>query len=155
MPNFTFSYAAGLAAVALLLLAPAAHAQNSAFATTDSRTSALSSEVASISPVNASATPTEVVRHLSAPANEAINATYYNDSHKDLKQALAWMQETNAMHPEYWSVYAEARIRLQLKDYAGALATATEAKKLALAVANQDYSRRCDELLAQAKAHTN
>jgi hypothetical protein len=105
--------------------------------------------------VHTSATSTEVVRNLSAPTTEAISATYYNDSHKDLKQALAWMQETNAMHPEYWSVYAEARIRLQLKDYTGAHATATEAKKLALAAANQDYARRCDELLTQAKAHIN
>ncbi len=150
MRNFTFSFAAGFAAVALLFATPAAHAQSTGFMTADLRSS--SSAVASIQPATASAT--EEVRNLSAPADEATTASYYNDSHKDLKQALAWMQETNAMHPEYWSVYAEARIRLQLKDYAGAQTTAAEAKKLALAASNQDYARRSDELLAQAKAHT-
>ena len=138
----THFLAAGFAAVALLLAAPAAHAQTTAFA------AASTEEVANIRP-DASA---EAVRNLSAPAEFTTDA-YYDDSHKDLRQTLAWMQETNALHPEYWSVYAEARIRLQLKDYAGAQATATEAKKLALAVANQDYARRCDELLTQAKAH--
>ena len=154
MHNFTFSFAAGLAAVALLFAASAAHAQSTGFMTTDLRSS--SSEVASVrtANTNVSESPAEAVQNLSAPADEATTANYYNDSHKDLKQALAWMQETNAMHPEYWSVYAEARIRLQLKDYAGAQTTATEAKKLALAASNQDYARRSDELLAQAKAHT-
>ncbi|MGI4863615.1 MAG: hypothetical protein ACRYFZ_06795 [Janthinobacterium lividum] len=154
MHNFTLSFAAGLAAVALLFAAPAAHAQSTGFMTADLRSS--SSEVASVrtANTNVSESPAEAVQNLSAHADEATNAAYYNDSHKDLKQALAWMQETNAMHPEYWSVYAEARIRLQLKDYAGAQTTATEAKKLALAASNQDYARRSDELLAQAKAHT-
>ena len=150
MHNFTFSFAAGLAAVALLFAAPNAHAQSTGFMTADLRSS--SQEVASIQPAAVSAP--EVVQNLSAPADEATTASYYNDSHKDLKQALAWMQETNAMHPEYWSVYAEARIRLQLKDYTGAQTTATEAKKLAMAASNSDYARRSDELLAQAKAHT-
>lgn len=154
MHNFTFSFAAGVAATALLLVAPAAQAQTTGFVAAELRPS--SSEVASVSNVNASATEalSEVVRNLSAPADEATAAAYYNDSHKDLTQALAWMQETNALHPEYWSVYAEARIRLQLKDYAGAQTTAAEAKKLALAAANPDYARRSDELLNQAKAHT-
>ncbi|RYE90550.1 MAG: hypothetical protein EOO37_02700 [Cytophagaceae bacterium] len=154
MPNFTFSFASGVAAVALLLAAPAAHAQSTGFMTADSRNS--SSAVASISPASASRSesPAEATRNLSAPADEAATANYYNDSHKDLKQALAWMQDTNALHPEYWSVYAEARIRLQLKDYAGAQATAAEAKKLALAASNSDYARRSDELLTQAKTHS-
>ncbi|RZK20715.1 MAG: hypothetical protein EOO56_12330 [Hymenobacter sp.] len=93
------------------------------------------------------------MRTLRTP-DEATVTAYYDDSHKDLQQALAWTQETNALHPEYWSVYAEARIRLQLKDYAGAQALATEAKKLALAAANPGYARRSEEVLTQAKAHT-
>ena len=140
MQKLTHFLTAGFAAVALLLAAPAAHAQTTAFAT------ASAEDVASIR-------PDEAVRNLSAPA-EFTSDAYYDDSHKDLRQTLAWMQETNAMHPAYWSVYAEARIRLQLKDYAGAQTTAADAKKLALAAANQDYARRSDELLAQAKAHT-
>ena len=148
MRKFTYSLAATLAA---LLAAPAAHAQNSTFATTEVTGS--SSEVASVRTpdTNVAEAPAEAVRHLSA-SDEATTAAFYNDSHKDLAQSLAWMQETNALHPEYWSVYAEARIRLQLKDYAGAQATAAEAKKLALAAANADYARRSDEVIAQAKA---
>jgi hypothetical protein len=155
MQNFTLSFAAGFAAAALLLVAPSAHAQNTGFMTAGLRTS--SSDIASIRTLNTNVTeaPSEAVRNLSAPADEATTAVYYNDSHKDLKQALAWMQETNALHPSYQTLYAEARIRLQLKDYAGARNTAIEARKLALAAANADYARRSDEVLAQAKAQVN
>jgi predicted outer membrane protein len=137
----THFLAAG-AAVALLLAAPVAHAQTTAFA------AASTEEVASIRP-DASA---EAVRNLSAPAEFTTDA-YYDDSHKDLRQTLAWMQETNALHPAYHTMYAEARIRLQLKDYAGAHTTAIEAKKLALAAANSDYARRSEEVMTKAKAH--
>ena len=95
------------------------------------------------------------MRRLSTPPAPEVHAAYYNDSHKDLQQALAWMQETNAMHPEYWNVYAEARIRLQLKDYAGAYTTAQEAKKMALAASppNNDYARSSEQVATQAKAN--
>jgi len=147
MQKLTYSFATGFAAVALLLAAPAAHAQTTAFL------SASTAEVASISPLNTNMTesPAEAVRNLSTPAEFTTDA-YYDDSHKDLKQALAWMQETNAMHPAYHTLYAEARIRWQLKDYAGAHTTAAEAKKMALAAANSDYARRSEELMTQAKA---
>jgi hypothetical protein len=138
----THFLAAGFTAVALLLTAPAAHAQTTAFA------AASTEEVASNRP-DASA---EAVRNLSAPAEFTTDA-YYDDSHKDLRQTLAWMQETNALHPAYHTLYAEARIRLQLKDYAGAHTTAIEAKKLALAAANSDYARRSEEVITKAKAH--
>jgi hypothetical protein len=138
MQKITHFLAAGFAASALLLAAPAAHAQTTAFA------AATAEEVAGSRP--------ETVRNLSAPAEFTTDA-YYDDSHKDLRQTLAWMQETNALHPAYHTMYAEARIRLQLKDYAGALGTATEAKKLALAAANSDYATRSEAVLTQAKAH--
>jgi hypothetical protein len=137
--------ATAFAAVTLLLAAPAARAQNTAFATASLEELAGSRGAADA--------PAETVRNLSAPADETAADAYYDDSHKDLAQALAWMQETNALHPEYHTVYAEARIRLKLKDYAGAHATATEAKKLSLAAAKADYARRSDELMAQAKTH--
>ena len=143
MQKLTLSFAAGFAAVALLLAAPAAHAQTTAFAT------ASTEEVAGIRPE----APAEAARNLSAPA-EFTSDAYYDDSHKDLRQTLAWMQETNALHPEYQTLYTEARIRLQLKDYAGAHATAQEAKKMALAASppNNDYARSSDEVATQAKA---
>ena len=139
MQKLTHFLTAGFAAVALLLAAPAAHAQTTAFAT------ASAEDVASIR-------PDEAVRNLSAPA-EFTSDAYYDDSHKDLRQTLAWMQETNALHPAYHTMYAEARIRLQLKDYTGAYTTAIEAKKLALAAANSDYARRSEEVITKAKAH--
>lgn len=141
MQKFTLSFATAFAAVALLLATPAAHAQSTAFAT------ASTEEVASVTEA-----PAEAVRNLSAPADEVTTDAYYDDSHKDLKQALAWMQETNALRPAYHTMYAEARIRLQLKDYTGAHATAAEAKKMALAAAKGDYARRSEEVMAQAKA---
>jgi hypothetical protein len=139
----THFLAAGFAAVALLLAAPAAHAQTTAFA------AASTEEVA----LNRPDVPAEAVRNLSAPAEFTTDA-YYDDSHKDLRQTLAWMQETNALHPAYHTLYAEARIRLQLKDYAGAHTTAIEAKKMALAAANSDYARRSEEVITKAKAHS-
>jgi hypothetical protein len=148
MQKLTYSFATAFVAMAVLLAASAAHAQNTAFMT------ASTEEVASIRPTTSGVTesPAEAVRNLSAPADEVTNDAYYDDSHKDLKQALAWMQETNALNPAYHTMYAEARIRLQLKDYAGAHATATEAKKLALAAASSDFARRSDEIITQAKA---
>ena len=135
----THFLAAGFATVALLLGAPAAHAQTTAFA-------AATTEEA------ASRHPDEAMHNLSAPA-EFTSDAYYDDSHKDLRQTLAWMQETNALHPAYHTMYAEARIRLQLKDYTGAYTTASEAKKLALAAANSDYARRSEEVMTKANTH--
>jgi len=149
MQKYTLPFATAFATAALLLAAPSAHAQNTAFAT------ASTEEVASIRPTitTVTETPAEAARNLSAPADEVTADAYYDDSHKDLKQALAWMQETNALSPAYHTLYAEARIRLQLKDYAGAHATAAEAKKLSLAAAQGDYARRSEQIMTQAKAH--
>jgi hypothetical protein len=147
MQKFTYSLATIFAA-ALLLSAPAAQAQNAAFATASTEEAASSSTTTT----SMAEAPTEAARNLSAPGAEASTDAYYNDSHKDLKQALAWMQETNALSPAYHTLYAEARIRLQLKDYAGAHATAAEAKKMALAAAKADYARRSEQVMALAKA---
>ena len=154
MPTFTTSFISGLALVAAVLATPAAQAQSTSF--TSVALSSAEPLVASIQPVEAASMATaaaESVQKLSAPIDLAEQAVYYDDSHKDLKQALAWMQETNALHAEYWSVYAEARIRLQLKDYVGALATAEQAKKLALAATppNDEYARRSAEVATKAQ----
>lgn len=149
MPKFTSFFSAGLALVAFALATPAVQAQTSGF---------VSVSLASNTPVLASHQPlgqpgnAETVQRLSAtPAPEA-EAAYFNDSHKDLKQALTWMQETNALHPEYQTLYKEARIRLQLKDYVGAHATALAAQKMALAASNSDYMYYSEEIAIQALA---
>ena len=68
-----------------------------------------------------------------APADLAAAAVYYLDNNKDLKQALAWMEKANAAEPtKFWNLNTEAKIRLRMKDYAGAMKVAEASKKAAL-----------------------
>ncbi|MDO7884144.1 hypothetical protein [Hymenobacter cheonanensis] len=73
-----------------------------------------------------------IALQLSQPPAPEATASFYDSSHKDLRQSLAWMQETNTVAPTYWNLYTEARIRLQMQDYPGARATAEQAYKLAI-----------------------
>ncbi|GAB3844576.1 DUF2911 domain-containing protein [Hymenobacter terrigena] len=89
-----------------------------------------------------------------APADLASAAVYYFDNNKDLKQALAWMEKANAAEPtKYWNLNTEAKIRLKMKDYAGATKAAEASKKAALAATppNGEYVKMNEELMAQAK----
>jgi hypothetical protein len=89
-----------------------------------------------------------------APADLASAAVYYFDSNKDLKQALAWIEKANAAEPtKYWNLNTEAKIRLKMKDYAGATKAAEASKKAALAATpvDGDYVKRNEELMAEAK----
>ena len=99
-------------------------------------------------------TPTQTAQRLNAPVPPEAVAAYFDDSHKDLKQVLAWMQETNTMNPQDWSVYAEARIRLKMKDMQGARVAAEQAKKLALAATppHDDFARLSEEVLLQTNS---
>lgn len=87
------------------------------------------------------------------PGDLAGAAVYYYENNKDLKQALAWIQKANATDPKFWNVNTEAKIRLKMKDYKGAIAAAERSKKLAQAATppNNDYVRMNDELVAEAK----
>ncbi len=96
----------------------------------------------------------KVIKNASpSSADLAAAAVYYNDNNKDLKQALAWMQKANATDPKFWNVNTEAKIRLKMKDYKGAITAAEQSKKLALAGAtpNTEYAKMNDELVAEAK----
>lgn len=85
-----------------------------------------------------------------APAPEE-NAHFYDDTCKDLKQSLGWIQETNAVQPTYWNLYTEARILMRLKDYSAAFTTAQRARQLALvAPANATYVRLSDDVIRLA-----
>ncbi len=89
-----------------------------------------------------------------APDDLASAAVYYNDNNKDLKQALAWMQKANAAEPtKFWNLNTEAKIRLKMKDYKGAITAAEASKKAALAATppNGEYVKMDEELLAEAK----
>ncbi|AMJ64924.1 DUF2911 domain-containing protein [Hymenobacter sp. PAMC 26628] len=89
-----------------------------------------------------------------APADLASAAVYYNDSNKDPKQALAWIQKANVAEPtKFWNLNTEAKIRLKMKDYKGAITAAEASKKAALAAtpANTEYVKMDEELIAEAK----
>ena len=89
-----------------------------------------------------------------APADLASAAVYYYDNNKDLKQALAWMEKANAAEPtKFWNLNTEAKIRLKMKDYAGATKSAEASKKAALAATppNGEYVKMNEELMAEAK----
>ena len=89
-----------------------------------------------------------------APGDLALAAVYYYDNNKDLKQALAWMEKANAAEPtKFWNLNTEAKIRLKMKDYAGATKAAEASKKGALAATppNGEYVKMNEELMAEAK----
>ena len=89
-----------------------------------------------------------------APGDLAAAAVYYLDNNKDLKQALAWMEKANAAEPtKFWNLNTEAKIRLKMKDYAGATKAAEASKKAALAATppNGEYVKMNEDLMAEAK----
>ncbi|GGF19495.1 DUF2911 domain-containing protein [Hymenobacter cavernae] len=88
------------------------------------------------------------------PDNYAAAAVYYYDNNKDLKQALTWIQKANEKDPKFWNVQTEAKIRLKMKDYKGAITAAEQSKKLALEAKNNDYVKMNDDLIAEAKKGT-
>jgi hypothetical protein len=96
---------------------------------------------------------THTTLQLSQPPAPATLAAFYDSSHKDLSQSLAWMQESNAVAPTYWNLYTESRIRLQLQDYAGAHAAAEQSYKLALNAmpVSQEYIALSKAVMAKAQ----
>jgi hypothetical protein len=96
----------------------------------------------------------KVIKNASPSAGDLAGAAvYYYDNNKDMKQALAWIQKANATDPKFWNVNTEAKIRLKMKDYKGAITAAEQSKKLALAATppNNEYAKMGDELVAEAK----
>ncbi|WP_324671721.1 DUF2911 domain-containing protein [Hymenobacter sp. GOD-10R] len=89
------------------------------------------------------------------PDNYAAAAVYYYDNNKDLKQALTWIQKANEKDPKFWNVQTEAKIRLKMKDYKGAITAAEQSKKLATEAKNNDYVKMNDDLIAEAKKGTS
>ncbi|MBF9237797.1 DUF2911 domain-containing protein [Hymenobacter sp. BT683] len=83
----------------------------------------------------------------------AAAAVYYADNNKDMKQAVAWMEKANATDAKFWNLHSEAKMRLKMKDYAGAIKAAEASKKGALAATppNGEYVKMNEELMAAAK----
>jgi hypothetical protein len=137
MSNSTFF---GAAALALAFLTFSAHGQSTVSSTA--------------TPAASPSTTAEVPQRLGGPLVPEEVAAYYDDTHKDLKPVLAWMQETNALSPQSWSLYAEARIRMKLKDYQGARVAAERSKQLALEAfpLRDNYATLSEEVLVEANA---
>lgn len=96
----------------------------------------------------------KITKNASPSANDlAAAAVYYADNNKDMKQAVMWMEKANATDAKFWNLHSEAKMRLQMKDYAGAMKAAEASKKAAQAATppNMDYVKMNDELLVAAK----
>ncbi|MCB2377705.1 DUF2911 domain-containing protein [Hymenobacter sp. BT635] len=94
----------------------------------------------------------KVIKNANASANDmAAAAVYYYDNNKDMKQALTWIQKVNEKEPKFWNVHTEAKIKMKLKDYKGAAASAEQSRKLALDAKNADYVKMNEDLMAEAK----
>ncbi|WP_426061578.1 DUF2911 domain-containing protein [Hymenobacter sp. B1770] len=88
-----------------------------------------------------------------APGDLAAAAVYYAENNKDMKQAVAWMEKANATDAKFWNLHSEAKMRLKMKDYAGAIKAAEASKKGALASTppNGEYVKMNEDLMAEAK----
>lgn len=104
---------------------------------------------------------TDVDRRVMANIDEAMKgekkpyytaAIYYYNHDKDMNKALLWINEFDKTHPDaYNAKYWKAKIQLKLGDKAGAIASANEGLKLAMAEPSAEYIRLNKEVLAAAK----
>lgn len=79
-------------------------------------------------------------------------AIYYYNHNKDMNKALSWINEADKNSPGAYNMkYWKARIQLKMGDKAGAIASANEGLKLAMAEPNAEYTRLNKEVLAEAK----
>ncbi|QNH61329.1 DUF2911 domain-containing protein [Hymenobacter sediminicola] len=108
--------------------------------------------VADVDPKVVAQIDEKVTKNASPSTNDlAAAAVYYYDNDKDLKQALTWMQKANEKDPKFWNVHTEAKIRMKMKDYKGALTAAEQSRTLAQTAKNTDYVKMNDEIIAAAK----
>ncbi|MCC2548145.1 DUF2911 domain-containing protein [Hymenobacter sp. BT175] len=97
----------------------------------------------------------KVIKGTAATANDyAAAAVYYYENNKDMKQALEWIQKANANDPKFWNLHHEAKIKMKMKDYKGAMASAEQSRKLALDAKNADYVKMNEDLAAEAKKNS-
>ena len=78
-------------------------------------------------------------------------AAYYYDNDKDLDQALIWADKAIAQNRAFYVVHLKAKIQMKKKDYAGAIKTAQESKRLAQEAKNDDYVRMNEKIIETAK----
>lgn len=79
-------------------------------------------------------------------------AQYYYANDKDLSQALVWMDEALKENPKGTYIYYwKALIQLKAGDKTGAVATASEGKKLAEAAGNSEYIKLHQQVINDVK----
>ena len=79
-------------------------------------------------------------------------AIYYYNHNKDMSKALSWINEADKNSPDAYNIkYWKARIQLKMGDKAGAIGSANEGLKLAMAEPNAEYTRLNKEVLTEAK----
>src|SRR6185295_14041039 len=79
-------------------------------------------------------------------------AIYYYNHDKDLNKALSWINESDKNSPGAYNIkYWKARIQLKMGDKAGAIESANQGLKLAMAEPSAEYIRLNKEVLAGAK----
>ena len=86
------------------------------------------------------------------PGNYFQAATYYLETGKDLKQALAWIDLALQSNPNaFWMLHQKAKIQKALGDKKGAIETATASLNSAKKANNRDYQTMNQELISSLK----
>jgi len=76
---------------------------------------------------------------------------YYYNHNKDINKALSWIEAADLKTPNAYNIkYWKARIQLKAGNREGAIATANEGLKLAVAERSAEYIRLNKEVLADA-----
>lgn len=81
------------------------------------------------------------------------SANWYYENGKDLKTALEWVNKAVDANPNaFWVLHLKAKIQKSLKDYNGAIATATVSLEKAKADGDEAYVRNNEKLINDIKA---
>lgn len=81
------------------------------------------------------------------------SANWYYENGKDLKTAYEWVNKAVEANPNaFWVLHLKAKIQKSLKDYNGAIATATTSLEKAKADGDEAYVRNNEKLITEIKA---
>jgi len=77
-------------------------------------------------------------------------ASYYNNTNKDSKQALEWINKAVVMNPDaFWMTRQKSLIQAKMGDKKGAIATAKTSLEVAEKAGNADYVKMNKESIAE------
>jgi hypothetical protein len=81
------------------------------------------------------------------------SANFYYENGKDLNKALEWVNKAADANPDaYWVLHLKAKIQKGLKDYNGAVASATASMEKAKTGGDDAYVKNNEKLLTEIKA---